>query len=73
MLAFAHHLKRLRDIVLDFKEHDETMKLLKKMLGSIGMPKSVQKLIAKNLEHLLYSGLVTLLSTKDSRIQLNTC
>ena len=45
LLAFAHHIRRLRDVVLEFKEHSGTMKALKKMLASVGISKSVQQLI----------------------------
>ena len=41
------------------------------MLASIGIAKNVQSLIARNPSKLAYSGLVSLLASKDSTIQLN--
>ena len=41
------------------------------MLASIGIAKNVQALIAKNPSKLAYSGLVSLLASKDPAIQLS--
>ena len=68
LLSFAHHIRKLRDVVLEFKEHSGTMTALKKVLSSVGICKIVQQLIAKDPEHLSYSGLVTLLASKASII-----
>ena len=69
LFDFAHRMRLLKDVVLEFKEHSEIHMLLKKMLSSIGISEKVQKLITKNPQRLAYSGLVSFLAQKDHQLQ----
>ena len=73
LLSFSHHINRLRDLVLEFKECASTEETLRKMLIKLKITKKAHDLMVKDPIRFIYSPLVALIASVDAHMQVYLC